>query len=206
MSKVLIARLRAQSLLRPANIRMNPSVLLSSQQDYSTHQQPPPQADPATLLSKPTWSVRSLLPAENQETSEATQITPKQLHHLLRLSALPLPKTPEEEAEMINVLQSQLSFVRDIQSVDTEGIEPLRSIRDETDEGMSEATIGVEQLRQALSEEVFSGRTRRPRRQNMTSGKSEEDVRTEGWDPLETAAKRAGRFFVVQSKARKLST
>ena len=33
--------------------------------------------------------------------------------------------------------------MRDIQSVDTDGVEPLQSIRDETEEGVREATIGV---------------------------------------------------------------
>src|SRR3954454_3409908 len=82
------------------------------------------------LLSKPTWSVRSLLP--DSSNPPAQEITPQKLRHLLHLSALPQPKSPVEEAEMLKTLHSQLHFVRDIQSVDTEGVEPLQSIRDET--------------------------------------------------------------------------
>lgn len=154
------------------------------------------QIDPAAVLSQPTWSVRSLLPdSQDAPVSTDARITPKQLHHLLRLSALPLPKSPEEETDMINVLQSQLSFVRDIQGVDTSGVEPIRSIRDETDEGFNEATIGVEQLQQALSDEGVFGRRRRPRRQkNAQSVGPQAD-----WDPLHTASKTSGRFFVVRS-------
>ena len=97
---------------------------------------------------------------------------------------------------MIDVLQSQLLFVRDIQSVDTHGVEPLRSIRDETELGLEEASIGVEQLRLALAQETASGRSRRPRRQKNTE-KSPPEV--EGWEPLQTASHTTGPYFVVRS-------
>lgn len=154
----------------------------------------PLQPDPAAVLSRPTWSVRALLPRADADNHE-TLITVPQLHHLLRLSALPLPRDADEEARMIAVLQSQLHFVRDIQSVDVTGVDPLRSIRDETPEGLGEATVGVEQLRQALSEEVAFGHTRRPRRQK----KALDTAGIEDWDPLQTASRKAGRYFVVRS-------
>lgn len=154
------------------------------------------QAAPAAILSRPTWSVRSLLPDDQDTQSAESRITPKQLHHLLRLSALPLPKTPQDEAKMIDVLQSQLLFVRDIQSVDTQGVEPLRSIRDETEAGLSEATIGVDQLRDALAQEVSFGRSRRPRSQKLAEKPTPE---VEGWDPLQTASQTTGPYFVVRS-------
>ncbi|KAB5585359.1 hypothetical protein GE09DRAFT_23418 [Coniochaeta sp. 2T2.1] len=154
------------------------------------------RADPAAILSRPTWSVRSLIPDHGAMDPQEARITPKQLHHLLRLSALPLPETPEEEAKMIDVLQSQLLFVRDIQSVDTKGVEPLRSIRDETEAGLEEATIGVDQLRDALSQEVAFGRSRRPRRQKQTENSPPE---VEGWSPLQTATQTTGPYFVVRS-------
>ncbi|KAJ9143556.1 hypothetical protein NKR19_g6863 [Coniochaeta hoffmannii] len=97
---------------------------------------------------------------------------------------------------MIHVLQSQLLFVRDIQSVDTKGVEPLRSIRDETEAGMEEATVGVEQLQDILSQEVALGRSRRPRRQKqMEKAPAEVD----GWSPLQTASQTIGPYFVVRS-------
>jgi len=86
--------------------------------------------------------------------------------------------------------------VKDIQSVDTEGVEPLQSIRDETEEGKKEATIGMEELREALGKEEIKGRNRRPRR------KREEVVDTgkeEDWDVLRTAGRTVGRYFVVNS-------
>lgn len=98
---------------------------------------------------------------------------------------------------MIGVLQSQLLFVRDIQSVDTQGVEPLRAIRDETKAGLNEATIGVDQLRGALSQEVAFGRSRRPRRQKQAEGEILEVE--EGWDPLQTASETTGPYFVVRS-------
>lgn len=159
----------------------------------STTQTP---VNPSAILSRPTWSVRSLLADKTDTSSEETRITPKQLHHLLRLSALPLPKDPEEEAKMIDVLQSQLLFVRDIQAVDTRGVEPLRSIRDETEAGLKEATIGVDQLRDALAQETAVGRSRRPRRQRGTE-KAPPEV--EGWKPLQTASQTTGPYFVVRS-------
>jgi Asp-tRNA(Asn)/Glu-tRNA(Gln) amidotransferase C subunit len=150
------------------------------------------------LLSKPTWSVRSLLPDPDAPPSE--EITPAKLHHLLRLSALPLPKSLDEEAEMLKTLHSQLHFVKDIQKVDTEGVEPLRSIRDETEEGVKEITIGMEDLKEAFEKEEIKGRNRRPRRRRgyMVDAQGVED-----WDVLGTAGEKVelagGKYFVVRS-------
>lgn len=97
---------------------------------------------------------------------------------------------------MIQTLQSQLHFVRAIQQVDTTGIEPLRSIRDETAAGLEEETIGLAQLKEALEAEEVRGHCRRPRRKQDvlvdTTG-------VEDWDALATASERAGRYFVVRS-------
>jgi Asp-tRNA(Asn)/Glu-tRNA(Gln) amidotransferase C subunit len=169
-----------------------------SVREYSTE---PPRTnliDINALLSKPTWSVRSLLPDPNAPPSE--EITPAKLHHLLRLSALPLPTIPKEEAEMLKTLHSQLHFVKDIQKVDTEGVEPLQSIRDETKEGVKDITIGMEELKEAFEKEEIKGRNRRPRRRRV------EVVDTNGvadWDVLGTAGEKVelagGQYFVVRS-------
>ncbi|RPB26181.1 hypothetical protein L211DRAFT_764493, partial [Terfezia boudieri ATCC MYA-4762] len=84
-------------------------------------------------LSKPSWSVRSLLPPKTNAASipETSKITPEKLRHLLRLAALPPPASEEEEADLMKTLLDQLHFVKDAQSVDTYGIEPLAVIRDE---------------------------------------------------------------------------
>jgi Asp-tRNA(Asn)/Glu-tRNA(Gln) amidotransferase C subunit len=121
------------------------------------------------------------------------------LHHLLRLSALPQPRSPEEEAEMLQTLHSQLHFVRDIQNVNTEGVEPLQSIRDETEEGIREATIGIEELKEALAAEAIKGRNRRPKRRR---GDPVDTKGVEDWDVLGTASEKdktsLGSFFVVR--------
>ena len=152
------------------------------------------KVDLKALLARPTWSVRSLLPSDGSMAAEAP-ISSQQLHHLLRLSALPLPKTPQDEARMIGTLQSQLHFVRDIQSVDTNGVEPLRSIRDETEEGMAETTIGLDDLRAVLANETVHGHNKRPRMDRRTA----ETKGIEDWDVLGTAQETAGKYFVVRA-------
>jgi Asp-tRNA(Asn)/Glu-tRNA(Gln) amidotransferase C subunit len=153
--------------------------------------------DIETLLSQPTWSVRSLLPDPSIRVDK--EISPKRLHHLLRLSALPQPKSSEEESEMLKTLHSQLKFVRDTQSVNTDGVEPLQSIMDETESGIDEITIGKEQLKEAFAEEEVKGRNRRPRRVEAAVDKND----AENWDILGTAGRTVdtpgGRFFVVKS-------
>ncbi|KAI9158458.1 Glutamyl-tRNA(Gln) amidotransferase subunit F [Paramyrothecium foliicola] len=145
------------------------------------------------ILSKPTWSVRSLL-APDSEACSTEKITPTQLHHLLRLSALPLPKSKDEEDSMIATLQSQLQFVRAVQRVDTTGVEPLSAIRDETEHALRENTIGLEELKDALAKEVREGHYKRPRRVKEKLAPDEEK-----WDALATASRKAGRYFVVDS-------
>ncbi|OJD24326.1 hypothetical protein ACJ73_04313 [Blastomyces percursus] len=165
-------------------------------------QQNPPSAtgsteDPASILSKPSWSVKSLLP---QRTSfpQTRTISSKQLHNLLRLSALPPPSSAEEEAEMLKILESQIHFVKEVQSIDTTGVTPLRSIRDETEEAQEENRINLKTLDASLKQERYVGRSRRihrtrPKRLNNPDG--------EVWDgdPLKPASKTMGRYFVVQS-------
>ncbi|TVY46394.1 hypothetical protein LOCC1_G002725 [Lachnellula occidentalis] len=165
-------------------------------QDLKAPKQP---IDVEALLSKPTWSVKDLIPSNEVQPIGALRVKPEQLHHLLRLSALPMPKSPEEEEKMLRTLDLQLHFVRKMQIVDTEGVEPLQSIRDETTKGREEATIGLEELRDALGKEDIKGRSRRPRRRR-------EVIDTEGvedWDVLGTASEKietpGGKYFVVRS-------
>ncbi|KAI0124532.1 hypothetical protein F4776DRAFT_207792 [Hypoxylon sp. NC0597] len=158
----------------------------------------------AEILSRPSWSVRSLLPSTE---SSDTKITPQTLHHLLRLSALPSPKSAEEESRMLRTLESQLHFVRAIREVDTTGVEPLRAIRDETAQGMREQTIGLEQLKEALAKEDIVGHARRPRRRRgiggagQKEGEDKADPEVEGWDVLGNASETAGRYFVVRTRS-----
>ncbi|KAF2141301.1 uncharacterized protein K452DRAFT_37778 [Aplosporella prunicola CBS 121167] len=147
------------------------------------------------LLSKPTWSVKSLLPSSEQ-TDPALAITPEQLRHLLNLSALPAPQTPEEEAQMLKTLSSQLHFVRAIQEVDTKDVTPLRAIRDETTAARKEIEISLDSVKEALDNEVVLGKhyKRIHRREGVVDTKDAED-----WNVLGSAEKKMGKYFVVDS-------
>ncbi|KAJ8112328.1 hypothetical protein OPT61_g5276 [Boeremia exigua] len=148
------------------------------------------------LLAKPTWSVESLLPPK-ERAPDAPQISSKQLHHLLRLSALPLPGTPEEEQKMLDTLAAQLHFVGEIQRVDTTGVQPLRAIRDETKAAEQEQTVGLDTLKEALAKEKSIGKWHR-RIQRDSTAVDAKDV--EDWDVLGSAEKKVGKYFVVESE------
>lgn len=169
---------------------------------------PPPPPTPVhivpserivALLDKPTWSVRSLLPNPNS-TPEPT-ITSKELHHLLRLSALPPPKNKEKEEKMLKTLESQIHFVREIQKVDTTGVEPLRAIRDETADGTEEQTIKLSDLQEYLDAEKVVGRNGRIQRQPKDDPESR---KAEDWDPFAMSqGKRMGNYFFVRKGKKK---
>lgn len=157
----------------------------------------PDDTDIESMLEKPTWSVRSLLPDPAARPSSPT-VTPAQLKHLLRLSALPQPSSPEEEQQMLETLESQIHFVREIQKVDTTGVEPLQSIRDESPEAVKESTIGLEQLKEALSKERVIGRNKKIQRiESARNDRPDGDA----WDgnALGYASKTKGKFFVVDT-------
>lgn len=156
----------------------------------------------AALDSKPTWTIESLLPPEYdandaKDEAGAPKITTSQLHHLLRLSALPMPKSQEEENRMLSTLSDQLHFVGKIQEVDTMGVEPLRVIRDETAAAEQEQTVTLETLQDALAKEKVVGKHYK-RIQRDTTPVDASDV--ENWDVLGSAEKKLGRYFVVESE------
>lgn len=95
---------------------------------------------------------------------------------------------------MIAILKSQLHFVRAVQQVDTDGVEPLRAIRDETAAAAEENSVTLDDLRGVLAKEELVGYYRRPRRvkEPLVSD-------AENWDVLATASRKAGKYFVVQS-------
>lgn len=148
--------------------------------------------DVEQLLSTPTWSVASLLPPKSQR-EKTPEISSKQLNHLLRLSALPPPKDAKEEAKMLSTLSSQLHFVKDIQKVDTTGVEPLRSLRDETKAGEKESELGLEALKDALDQEEVRGKHHKRIRRRKDVRKQEAE-----WDVLGTAERKVGKYFVVE--------
>ncbi|KAF2865322.1 hypothetical protein BDV95DRAFT_460513, partial [Massariosphaeria phaeospora] len=148
------------------------------------------------LLANPTWSVESLLPPKAGAT-DTPKISSQQLHHLLRLSALPPPSSPEDEKKMLDTLSAQLHFVGEIQQVDTTGVEPLRAIRDETRAAEKEHKITMETLTEAFAQEKVVGKHHK-RIQRNTDSVDATDV--ENWAVLGSAERKAGKFFVVESE------
>ncbi|KAL8768167.1 MAG: hypothetical protein Q9209_005558 [Squamulea sp. 1 TL-2023] len=143
----------------------------------------------------PTWSLRDLF--EKGSTGTEPEISEKELHHLLRLSALPSPKNLAEQQRMQRDLQSQLKFVKAIQEIDIpDSVKPLQSIRDETQDGMKEQEITVESLEdQFAKEEVVGIRGRIIRRQDSKIGAGEEKK----WDPLALAPRTIGRYIAINT-------
>ena len=97
---------------------------------------------------------------------------------------------------MIADLQSQLRFVQAIQSVDTTGVKPLQSIRDETKEAEAEREITLATLKGEFDKEQVVGIRGRIKR-----GEDAPDPVNEvkGWDPLAQASRKVGRYFVVDT-------
>lgn len=177
----------------------DPSKQQQQPQAAAAPKTPQPQQFPEfphlpSIFANPTWSVRSLMPSSPPSADEVTWPT---LRHLLRLSALPPPSEDGEGDRMLGTLRAQLHFVRDVQSVDTRGVEPLRSIRDETAAGVAESTVTLDTLRGALSRETAVGYRRRPRRVKdaQERGQSEEERLVEA----ATMGRRDKKYFVVAS-------
>ncbi|KAJ5899341.1 hypothetical protein N7495_004085 [Penicillium taxi] len=152
--------------------------------------------DIESILAKPSWSVQSLIPKNTSE--QTTSVTSKQLRHLLRLSALPQPANAEEEQSMLRTLESQIHFVKEMQSVHTTGIEPLSSICDESPDAIKEMTIGLEKLRDALTQEHVSGRRKRIQRIQGEKNNSPDGSTWDG-NSLSAASKTKGKYFVVET-------
>jgi Asp-tRNA(Asn)/Glu-tRNA(Gln) amidotransferase C subunit len=167
---------------------------------YKTKATPKPMeplthgVDIKKLLSDPLWSVNSLLPQNTTSLMEPS-VTVNQLHHLLRLSALPQPESREEEREMLNTLSSQLHFVKEIQKVDTTDVKPMRAIRDETLFAEKETEITLATLKDALErEDVIGKHYKRIRRRQERQSLPEYP---KGWRPLNHAQSKVGSYFVV---------
>jgi len=148
------------------------------------------------LFAKPTWSVKSLLPPKTR-AADAPKITSEQLHHLLRLSALPPPETPEQEQKMLDTLADQLHFVGKIQEIDTTGVTPLRAIRPEGKTARMHQMICLKQVKDALNSERVIGQHHK-RIQRDTTPKDAKDV--EDWDVLGSAERKSGKYFIVESE------
>lgn len=87
--------------------------------------------------------------------------------------------------------------MRSIQSVDATGVEPLRSLRDETVEGQREAEVGMSEMREALDGEEVRGQWHRRVRRKRVQESGVGD-RGREWDVLGQAGRKTGRYFVVE--------
>ncbi|KAI5290985.1 TIM23 complex component [Ascosphaera aggregata] len=127
-------------------------------------------------------------------------VSREKLHHLLRLSALPLPSSAAEEQKMLRHLESQIQFVKEMQGVDTSdpSITPLRTVRDETPSALKENAIGLRgEIAETLSREDYVGRARRIKKSQAIRNPLP-DGKTWDGNALRYANKTAGRFFIVQ--------
>ena len=98
----------------------------------------------------------------------------------------------------MRTLTAQLHFVKEIQGVDTTGVEPLRSIRDETPEAIQENEITLDTLQTVFDNEQITGWSRR-----ITKTKKEphaETIRAESWDVLGNAKEKSPPYFVVGAR------
>lgn len=186
-----------------ARLALSPSPVCSRDSPLPVSKEPlsPDDVD-ALLASEPVWAVESLLPSvsavsDPDPAADIPRITTSQLHHLLRLSALPLPKSQDEEQKMLSTLSNQLHFVGKMQHVDTTGIKPLRAIRDETPAAEQEQTITLETLREALAKEKVIGKYYKRIQRDTTPADA---LHVEDWDVLGSAERKQGRYFVVESE------
>lgn len=175
-------------------LTLRPHISRCLTRNFHTTRPTPSKLDVDALLSKPTWSLDTLLPSASS-TSDTPTITFKQLHHLLRLSALPPPKDALDEQTMLDSLHSHLHFVTHIRSVDTTGIAPLQSLRDETSTGIKDQEIGLEDFRDAFGKEEVKGKYYKRIRRRQED--AEEGESAQNWDVLGQARKKVGRYFVV---------
>jgi hypothetical protein len=89
--------------------------------------------------------------------------------------------------------------VREIQSVDTTGVEPLRAIRDENVQAEKEQEVTLESMKEALGREEHVGKhVKRLRRRPERDG-TVEDAPSD-WRPLDAAKRSVGEYFFVDGK------
>lgn len=100
---------------------------------------------------------------------------------------------------MLETLESQIHFVKEVQKVNTDGVEPLVAIRDETAESIEEQTITLNKLQPYLDQEEKVGKNGTIRRR-----KPSEMVTNSGWDPFDLGegkeSRRIGKYFYVKKE------
>jgi Asp-tRNA(Asn)/Glu-tRNA(Gln) amidotransferase C subunit len=113
---------------------------------------------------------------------------------------------------MRRTLSSQLHFVEDIQKVDTEGVEPLRSLSDVTSEALKGQEVTIADLKEAFKGEEliqFKDRTRWKKKNDWTVTGADQyrpDEEVESWYPLGLASRTEGKYFVVDRREQSTET
>lgn len=105
---------------------------------------------------------------------------------------------------MLKTLESQIHFVKEIQTVNTTNVDPLVAIRDETADGIQEQAVTLEKMQPYLDREERVGQNGTIRRR-----KSAEKIQDSGWDPFNlgegSESRLKGRYFFVK-KAKETQT
>ena len=131
------------------------------------------------------------------KTDQPSLVSRDQLHHLLKLSALPTPKSEKEEFTMLKTLENQIHFVEEVQSIDTTDVEPLVAIRDESADNIKDEMITLEKLQPYLDQEEKVGNNGTIRRKKPATM-----IKDSGWDPFKLGdgeeSRRKGKFFFVR--------
>ena len=154
-------------------------------------------AELEAFVAQPSWSLGTFLPSAKDDLSTVTKTD---LHHFLRLSALPLPVTHQEEKSMLRTLASQLHFVRELQGVSTADVVPMRSLNDETIAAQQESTYSLESLRAQFEKEEIMGKHYKRVRRIITAP---QNIRGEHeWEVLDKTEKATGRYFTVDTSTR----
>ena len=123
-----------------------------------------PGVDLDEFVGSPGWTLEDLLPPSRADSSspgtdDDTSISSKTLHHLLNLSGLRPPTSRAEESKLLSALHDQLHFVRHVQSVPTENVEPLIRIGDEraAQDGRTDGLITFEDCIEESESETTPG-------------------------------------------------
>ena len=106
---------------------------------------------------------------------------------------------------MLKTLESQIHFVKEVQKIDTTGVEPLVAIRDETIQNITEEMITLEKLQPCLDQEEKVGINGTIRRRKPT-----QTITDSGWDPFELGegkdSRKKGDFFFVRKAKQETKT
>lgn len=110
--------------------RVHSSRIVRVARSYSSKSKKARSAEIESLFESASWSTKNML----SRSGSVQSVTSGQLEHLLKLSALPLPKSSKDQMDILEDLTEQLHFVKKVQEIDTSGVQPLKNLTAEQDE------------------------------------------------------------------------